>query len=105
MLSYKRYGWLCVLGAEVAYFACVLGGYLPLRTVRAEMLHQTLLETLPGFAWGSALGILAGALDTAVVAWIFGLYYVWMHNTSIVRSSNVTESTEHLRSASPKLAR
>ena len=88
MLSLKRYSWLCVLGAEVAYFVCLLGAYLPFRTVKAAELHRTLLETLPGFAWGSAWGVLTGALDIFVVAWVFGAYFVWMHNTSIVRGND-----------------
>ena len=93
MLSLKKYGWLCVLGAEVAYFICLLGAYLPLRTARAEVLHQTLLETLPGFAWGSPLGILVGALDVFIAAWAFGAYFVWMHNTSIIRNDSANIRT------------
>ena len=49
MFSLKRYGWLCVLGGEVAYLLCVLGGYLPFRTARGMELHNALFETLPGF--------------------------------------------------------
>jgi hypothetical protein len=70
---------------------CLLGAYLPLRTERAELLHRTLLETLPGFAWGSPLGFLAGAFDIFVVAWVFGAYYVWMHNTSLIHSRDASE--------------
>ena len=40
MLSLKRYAWLCVLGSEVAYFICLLGGYLPMRTERATEIHK-----------------------------------------------------------------
>jgi hypothetical protein len=34
MLSLSKYRWLCVLGAEIAYFACLLGDWLPIRTTR-----------------------------------------------------------------------
>ena len=104
MLSYKRYAWLCVLGAEVAYVVCLLGAYLPLRTERAELLHRTLLETLPGFAWGSPLGFLAGAFDIFVVAWVFGAYYVWMHNKSLIHSGHTSEQRESLAGTNPRLA-
>lgn len=33
-LSLKLYGWKCVLGAEVAYVLCLLGGFLPFRSRR-----------------------------------------------------------------------
>ena len=104
MLSYKRYAWLCVLGAEVAYVVCLLGAYLPLRTERAELLHRTLLETLPGFAWGSPLGFLAGAFDIFVVAWVFGAYFVWMHNTSLIHSDETSDHRESLPEKNPRLA-
>lgn len=85
MLSLKRYGWLCVLGAEVAYVICLVGGYLPWRTERARELHHMLFETLPGFTWGSIWSIILGAVYMFVFAWIFAWYYVWMHNTSLVK--------------------
>ncbi len=85
MLSLKRYGWLCVLGAEVFYILCLFYGAL-LTGAQAE-LHHSLFGLLPGFAWGSALGILAGAIDLFVFAWIFAWYMVWMHNTSLVQSN------------------
>lgn len=88
MLSLQRYGWLCVLGAEVAYFICLIGGYLPWRTERGIKLHHTLFETLPGFVWGSAWSIILGALYVFVFAWIFAWYMVWMHNTSLVKPEN-----------------
>ena len=84
MLSLRRYGWLCVLGGEVAYIVCLLGGYLPLRSARATELHHTLFETLPGFVWGQASSMLLGAVYVFVFAWIFGGYMVWMHNTSLI---------------------
>ena len=48
-LSLKKYVWKCVLGAEIAYAACVRGGFLPLRSVRGLELHHALFETIPGF--------------------------------------------------------
>lgn len=84
MLSLRRYGWLCVLGGEVAYTGCLLGGYLPLRSARATELHHTLFETLPGFVWGQPSSMLLGAVYVFVFAWIFGGYMVWMHNTSLI---------------------
>ena len=57
MLSLKRYGWLCVLGGEVVYGVCLLGGYLPFRNLKAQELHHLLFETLPGFTWGSISSI------------------------------------------------
>jgi hypothetical protein len=84
MLSLRRYGWLCVLGGEVVYLVCLLGGYLPLRTARGTELHHTLFETLPGFVWGPASSMVLGAAYVFVFAWIFGAYMVWMHNTSLI---------------------
>lgn len=85
MLSLKRYGWLCVLGAEVAYAVCLAGGYLPFRTGRGAELHHAFFETLPGFVWGSPWSILLGALYLFLGAWVFATYMVWMHNSSIVQ--------------------
>ena len=84
MLSLRRYGWLCVLGGEIAYLVCLLGGYLPLRSARGTELHHTLFETLPGFVWGQASSMVLGAAYVFVFAWIFGAYMVWMHNTSLI---------------------
>jgi hypothetical protein len=73
-----------VLGGEVAYLVCLLGGYLPLRSARGTELHHTLFETLPGFVWGQTSSIVLGAVYVFVFAWIFGGYMVWMHNTSLI---------------------
>lgn len=86
MLSLKRYGWLCVLGSEIAYIICLLGGYLPLRTQRGIELHHSLFETLPGFVWGDTLSIVLGAIYVFVFSWVFAWYIVWMHNTSLIKS-------------------
>ena len=84
MLSLRRYGWLCVLGGEIAYVVCLAGGYLPLRTARATELHHTLFETLPGFVWGSVASMFLGAAYVFAFAWIFAGYFVWMHNSSLI---------------------
>ena len=86
MLSLKRYGWLCVLGSEVAYIICLLGGYLSIRTQRGIELHHTLFETLPGFTWGNPWSIVLGAAYIFAFSWIFAWYIVWMHNTSLIKS-------------------
>jgi hypothetical protein len=86
MLSLKRYAWLCVLGIEVVYFICLFGGLLPMRTERAMELHKTIFETLPGFHWLTFGSVVLGAAYMFVFAWVFGVYMVWMHNSSLVRS-------------------
>ena len=83
-LSLTRYGWKCVLGAEVAYVLCLLGGFLPLRSAAGMELHHALFETLPGFVWINIGSFLLGAGYMFVFAWIFGAYFVWMHNSSLI---------------------
>ena len=88
-LSLKSYVWKCVLGSEIAYLVCLIGGYLPLgRTEMAMALHHSLFETLPGFIWGSFGSVILGAVYMFVFAWIFGSYMVWMHNSSLVSKNN-----------------
>ena len=72
-----------MLGAEIIYFICLFGGYIPFRTGRGTELHHALFEIFPGFTWGSIGSIVLGAVYIFVFAWIFGAYMVWMHNTSI----------------------
>ena len=84
MLSMKRYRWLCVLGGEVAYILCLLGGLLPIRSSAGIDIHHRLFETLPGFVWISPGSVALGAVYVFVFAWIFGSYAVWMHNTSLI---------------------
>ena len=88
MLSLKRYRWLCVLGAEVAYFVCLFGDFLPFRTAAGIELHHKIFETLPGFVWLNAQSVILGAVEIFAIAWIFGSYFVWMHNTSLTRTGN-----------------
>ncbi len=83
MLQLKRYGWLCVLGAEAVYFICLLGGFLPLRSLRGIELHHAIFETLPGFTWISAGSVILGAVYMFIFAWVFAWYFVWMHNSSL----------------------
>ncbi len=82
-LSLGSYVKKCILGAEVVYVVCLLGGYLPFRSQRGIELHHTLFETLPGFTWGSFGSFIWAAILIAVIAWVFGAYMVWMHNSSI----------------------
>lgn len=85
-LSLKKYGWKCVLGSEVVYLICLLGGFLPLRTARGIELHHTIFETLPGFSWINFGSLVLGAVYFFVFAWLFAWYFVWMHNSSEVES-------------------
>lgn len=85
-LSLKKYGWKCVLGAEAAYAICLIGGFLPIRSVRGIELHHSLFETLPGFTWLTPGSVVAGAVYMLVFAWAFAWYYVWMHNSSLVKT-------------------
>lgn|SRR5262245_28297516 len=94
MLSLRRYRWLCVLGAEIAYSLCLLGGFLPIRSARGIELHHQLFETLPGFIWINAQSVLLGALYMFALAWVFGTYFVWMHNSSLTSSETETKKSE-----------
>lgn len=86
-LSLKKYGWKCVLGAEIVYVICLAGGFLPLRSAAGTELHHTFFETLPGFIWLSVGSFVLGAFYMFVFAWIFAWYYVWMHNSSMISDS------------------
>lgn len=83
-LSLKKYVWKCVWGTEIVYTLCILGGFLPLRSLVGIELHHQLFETLPGFTWISFSSYLLGMAYMFIFAWVFGAYYVWMHNTSLV---------------------
>lgn len=84
-LSLTSYAWKCVLGSEIAYVLCILGGYLPLRSAKGIELHHALFETLPGFTWLTFGSFIWGAILLGVLSWIFGAYMVWMHNSSLVK--------------------
>lgn len=47
-LSLKSYGWKCVLGGEILFVLCWIGGFLPLRSAEGISLHHQLFETFPG---------------------------------------------------------
>jgi len=83
-LSLKSYGWKCVLGGEIVYAVCLLGGFLPIRSESGLELHHQLFETLPGFTWGSWSSVLLGAIYIFALSWVFAWYYVWMHNSSLI---------------------
>ena len=97
MLSLRRYRWLCVLGSEVAYILCLLGGFLPIRTSAGIELHHRIFETLPGFVWINVQSAILGAAYMFGFAWIFGSYFVWMHNTSLIKAEK-----ENIVSAAPR---
>ena len=90
MLRLTRYCWLCVLRAEITYIVCLLGGFLPIRTAAGIELHHRIFETLPGFVWINAQSVILGAVYVFAFAWIFGAYFVWMHNTSLISAENQT---------------
>ena len=99
MLSLKRYRWLCVLGGEIAYIACLLGGFLPIRSAAGIELHHRLFETLPGFVWINWESVYVGAAYVFAFAWVFGTYFAWMHNTSLTKSEIKTNAPEEPRKA------
>ena len=82
-LSLYSYVWKCVAGTEVAYFLCLFGAFILERSAKGMELHHTLFETLPGFTWISIGSVILGAVYMFVFAIIFGIYMVWMHNSSI----------------------
>lgn len=86
-LSLKSYGWKCVLGMEIVYFVCLFGGFLPLRSVEVTKLHHMFFETLPGFTWINVESIILGAVYSFIFSWIFAVYMVWMHNSSLVKKN------------------
>ncbi len=72
----------------MVYAICLFGGSLPLlRSARGIELHHALFETLPGFTWINAASAIVGAVYMLVFACIFGLFMVWMHNSSIKEES------------------
>lgn len=85
-LSFGSYVSKCVLGGELVYLVCLLGGFIPLRSLAATELHHRLFETLPGFVWGSMGSYVLGAVYTLVFSLIVGTYMVWMHNSSLRQS-------------------
>ena len=84
-LSLSSYVKKCVLGTEIAYVICLIGGYFPLRSARGIELHHTLFETLPGFTWISFGSVVWGAILLGAISAVLGWYMVWMHNSSLTR--------------------
>ena len=82
MLSKTKYSGLCVLGTEVLYVLCLVYGAL--LAGRAQELHHSLFELLPGVAWGNPLTFVWGAVLLGVLALIVGWYVAWMHNISLM---------------------
>ena len=83
-LSLKSYVVKCVLGSEIAYFICLFGGLLPMRTPEISKLHHALFELLPGFVWINARSVIFGAMYMLIFSVVFGSYMVWMHNSSLI---------------------
>jgi hypothetical protein len=61
-----------------------------MRSAAGIELHHKIFETLPGFVWLNTQSVILGAVYMFAFAWIFGSYFVWMHNTSLVKSENDT---------------
>jgi hypothetical protein len=85
VLSLKRYGWLCVLGGEVAYVICILGGYRTDADGARDGTPRCVVRNAPGFNLGSPWSLILGAVYVFAFVWIFGAYMVWMHNTSLIK--------------------
>jgi hypothetical protein len=86
MLSKPNYSVLCMLGTEVFYAACLAYGLL--LSGKAQELHHALLELIPGFAWGSPVNMVGGALYLGALSLAVGWYIAWMHNVSLVTSKS-----------------
>ena len=82
MLSKTKYSSLCVLGAEVFYAVCIAYGLL--LAGKAQELHHSIFELIPGFAWSNPASVVWGALYMGALTWIAGWYIAWMHNASLV---------------------
>lgn len=83
-LSLRSYGWKCVLGGEILFVLCWLGGFLPFRSEAGISLHHQLFETFPGVTWGAFGSFILMAVYIFVFSWILAWYYVWMHNSSLI---------------------
>jgi hypothetical protein len=82
MLSKTKYSGLCVAGTEVFYALCI--AYGSLLVGKAQELHHSLFELLPGVTWGNPLSLVWGAVALGVFALIVGWYVAWMHNVSLL---------------------
>jgi hypothetical protein len=66
----------------------LLGDFLPIRSAAGIEIHHKIFETLPGFVWLNVQSVLLGAVYMFAFAWIFGSYFVWMHNSSLATTEN-----------------
>jgi len=82
-IEYFSYVWKCVLGGEIVYAVCLGGAFVLDRTQRGTEMHHTMFETMPGFVWLDAPSVMLGAMYILAFSIIFGIYMVWMHNSSI----------------------
>lgn len=82
MLSTTKYSARCVWGMEIFYVLCL--AYGSLLSGKAQELHHSLFELIPGFVWGNVVSIVWGAVYLGILAWIVGWYIAWMHNASLV---------------------
>lgn len=78
-LELTKFAWRLVVASEVFYIACLLYGLL--LTGAARDLHHSLFNLFLGFSWTPG-GILLGAIQMAVLAWIGAWAFVWLHNYS-----------------------
>lgn len=82
-LDYFSYVLKCVIGAEVVYAICLGGAFVLDRSPKGTEMHHTMFETMPGFVWIDAPSVMLGAMYILAFAIVFGIYMVWMHNSSI----------------------
>jgi hypothetical protein len=82
MLSKAKYSLLCLLGIEVFYALCI--AYGSLLSGKAQELHHSLFELLPGFAWSNLVSYVWGAVLLGIFGIVAGWYVAWMHNTSLI---------------------
>ncbi|TRZ52294.1 hypothetical protein D4R99_03060 [bacterium] len=84
-LSLKLYVSKCVIGGEIVYTLCLLGGLSPMRSAEISQLYHSLFELMPGFVWISMGSFIIGAVYTLIFSVLFGSYMVWMYNSSVTK--------------------
>jgi hypothetical protein len=68
-------------------------------------LHNKIFETLPGFVWLNGASVLLGSVYMFAFAWIFGTYFVWMHNSSLEKTETAAPASHSLRVLSSEFER